>query len=375
MDKLLIVVIDGCSLNYISKETTPNFYRIAKNGFCKCVKSAIPSVTNVNHASILSGKFPCDHGVVGNYYYNKETGEQGFIESSGFIKTDTVLDIFHKRGYSTALLTVKGKVLDTFGSNVDFGISVQNPNEIFVRYLDMDMPPAVGSLEANEWILKACYKLLKKNNPDVVYCTTNDYMMHNFAPETEEAISQMGKIDKWIGKIYDLDPTREIYITADHGMNKKSKVVNLQAVMDRMNYDVVCHPPIKDRYLENHIYQEGGALYLYLKESAKDKEEEILEFLRELPSVELVLAKDEAAKKYRLPEDSIGDYVIFAGKDYAFGELDVEELETDKVRTHGSLHEQAIPLIAVNPRDEACKYRFSRDIVRIICEKLEETGE
>lgn len=371
MDKILIIVIDGCALEYISRENTPNFYRIAKNGFCKCVKAAIPSVTNVNHASILSGKFPSEHGVVGNYFYNKETGEQGFIESAGYIKTDTILDLFHRRGASTALLTVKGKILEVFGSGVDFGISVQNPNEILVRYLDMDRPPGVATLEANKWILKACYNLIKKNNTDVVYCTTNDYMMHNFAPNTKEADAQMKEIDKWIGKIYDLDPNREIYITADHGMNKKSKVINLQAVMDRMKFDIVCHPPIKDRYVENHIYQEGGVLYLYFKEEAKKKEDEIVKFLGELPYVELICTKEEAGKRYNLPVDNIGDYVIFASEECAFGELDGEELETDQVRTHGSLYERAVPLIAVNAREEAAKYRCSRDIVKIIAESLE----
>ena len=296
MNKLLIIVIDGCSPEYISREHTPNIYRIAKDGFYKIVKASIPSVTNVNHATILSGKFPCDHGMVGNYFYNKETGEQGFIESSDFIKTDTILEIMHNQGASTALLTVKGKILEVFGKGVDFRISVQNPSEVLVRYLDMPSPPPVGSLEANGWIMEACYRLLKKNNPDIVYCTTNDYMMHNYAPDTKEAILQMEEIDNWIGKIYDLDHTREIYITADHGMSKKTHLINLQTIMDRKDYEVVCHPPIKDRYIENHIYQEGGVLFLYFNNENDEKKEEILSFLEEAPYIEMVCTKEEAAK-------------------------------------------------------------------------------
>ncbi|MBR0598985.1 alkaline phosphatase family protein [Clostridiales bacterium BAD-6] len=368
MNKLLIIVIDGCSPEYISKETTPNLYRIAKDGFCKGVKAAIPSVTNVNHATILSGRFPSEHGVVGNYYYNKDTGEQGFIESPDFIKADTILNIMHQKGASTALLTVKGKVLEVFGKGVDFRISMQDPNDIFARYLEMPPPPPVGSLEANGWILEACYKLLKKNNPDVVYCTTNDYMMHNYAPDTEEAIQQMKEIDSWIGKIYDLDHTREIYITADHGMSKKTHLINLQNIMDSKGYQVVCHPPIKDRYIENHIYQEGGVLFLYFKKEQDEKTEEILSFLEEAPYVDMVCSKEEAAKKFNLPIDLIGDYVVLAAEDYAFGEIEGEELVTENVRTHGSLYERAIPLIAVNAKEVPEKYRYSRDIVKIILE-------
>ncbi|MEG1584691.1 MAG: ectonucleotide pyrophosphatase/phosphodiesterase, partial [Anaerovorax sp.] len=305
MKKLLIIVIDGCAIDYISRENTPNFYRMAKNGFCKCVKSAMPSVTNVNHATILSGEFPAQHGVVGNYYYNRDTGEAGFIEEAGYIKVDTIMDLYKKNGKSTALLTVKGKVLEVFGSGVKFGISVQKPNEILIRYLDMDMPPKVGTLEANLWILEACHNLLRKNNPDLVYCTTNDYMMHNYAPDTKEAVEQMKAMDKWIGKIYDLDTTREIYITADHGMNKKGKIVNLQHIMDREAYEVVCHPPIKDRYIENHLYQEGGVLYLYFSEQAMEKKEQIIHFLEKQEFIESIHTNKEAERKYGLPADNI----------------------------------------------------------------------
>lgn len=73
MDKVMILVIDGCSPEYLTKETAPNIYRIAENyGFHKFVECVMPSVTNVNHASILSGKWPDKTGVIGNYYYNPE---------------------------------------------------------------------------------------------------------------------------------------------------------------------------------------------------------------------------------------------------------------------------------------------------------------
>jgi len=366
MNKLLIIVIDGCSTEYISRESTPNLYRIAEDGFYKVIESAVPSVTNVNHATILTGKFPSEHGVVGNYFYKRETGEQGFIESSNFIKAETILDIMHHRGAVTALLTVKGKVLEVFGKGVDFGISAEHPSEILTGYLDMPSPPPVGSLDANGWICNACYKLLVKDNPDVVYCTTNDYMMHNYAPETKQASDQMKEIDAWIGKIYDLDHSREIYITADHGMNKKTKLINLQAIMDKNGYEVVCHPPIKDRYIENHVYQEGGILFLYFKNQQDKNKEKILSLLEEAPYVEMVYTKEEAAKQFDLPIDNIGDYVVFAAEDCAFGDLLGEELTTDHVRTHGSLHEREIPFIAVNAKDAPEKYRYSRDIVKNI---------
>ena len=92
MNKVLILVIDGCAPEYITPEFAPNIHRLAKQyGFVKTVKAVVPTVTNVNHASILSGKFPSETGMVGNYYYNPITGEEGYIEEKGFMKASAGL--------------------------------------------------------------------------------------------------------------------------------------------------------------------------------------------------------------------------------------------------------------------------------------------
>ena len=68
-NKVMILVIDGCAPEYITPEFAPHIHRLAEQfGFSKTVKAVVPTVTNVNHASILSGKFPSETGMAGNYY-------------------------------------------------------------------------------------------------------------------------------------------------------------------------------------------------------------------------------------------------------------------------------------------------------------------
>ena len=78
MRKVLIFVIDGCAPEYLTEKTAPDIFRLAKQdgGFVKTVQAAVPTVTNVNHACILSGAFPEDTHVIGNYYYNRQTGRR-----------------------------------------------------------------------------------------------------------------------------------------------------------------------------------------------------------------------------------------------------------------------------------------------------------
>lgn len=364
MDKTLLVVIDGCAPEYLTRKTAPDLFSMTDScGFAKRVKCAVPSVTNVNHACILSGCFPEDTKVVGNYYYDRETRKEGFIEERGFMKAETIFQAYRKAGKKTALLTVKGKVLGVYGEGVDIGISVQNPNKELLDHLGLEMPPKVQSPESTQWIMKAMLACIEKEDPDFVYCTTNDFVFHHYGPGTPEAEEQISYANKYISEIHQIDPERRIYITADHGMNQKKRLINFQTMADNRGLRLYCLPPLKDRYVENHIYQEGGILYVFLEKDQKT--EDFFKFAKEIPEIERIMTNKEAAREFKLPENEIGDYVLLASEDCAFGEVPGERLITDEVRTHGSLYEREIPLLAINPEAPKEAYKYSKDIAAI----------
>lgn len=361
MKKVMILVIDGCAPEYLTEKTAPNIFRLAgERGFFKTVQGAMPSVTNVNHAFILSGRWPAETRVIGNYFYDRATGKEGFIEERGFMKAETILQHVRKQGGKTALFTVKGKVLGVYGDGADIGISAQAPEAALLSRYGLEAPPAIDSVEASEWIVKAAYRCIETDSPELLYCTTNDYIFHHFAPGAEEARAQIRAIDAYIEKIAEREPERQIYITADHGMNKKTRIVNFQTAAGKAGFDVYCLPPLKDRYVENHIYQEGGMLYVFLKDPSQA--EAFRDFAAAQPYMEQVLTAGEAAVRYHLPEEPIGDYVLLTEKDSAFGECSQEILYTEESRTHGSLYEREIPLLAINPEREKEEYAYSKDI-------------
>ena len=369
-NKVMILVIDGCAPEYITPEFAPNIHRLAKQyGFAKTVKAVVPTVTNVNHASILSGKFPSETGMAGNYYYNPATGEEGFIEEKGFMKAETLLQAYRKRGLKTAFLTVKGKLLGVYGHAADFGISVQTPDEALLKKLGLAAPPEVSSLESSRWIVEAARAVIKKEDPALVYCTTNDFGFHHFGPEAAEAQRQVRQIDEAVAAIHEADPERQIYITADHGMNQKHQLLDFQQLADEAGLHIFCLAPLKDRYKENHVYQEGGILYLFLKKP--EEKDALLALIKTRPEIEAVMTNKEAAEKMHLPLRGIGDYVIFTAPDCAFGELErTVTLVTDASRTHGSLYEQEVPLLAIHPAAPADAYQYSKDIAAVLFEMI-----
>jgi phosphonoacetate hydrolase len=217
----------------------------------------------------------------------------------------------------------------------------------------------VYSADLNYWAFRAAGHLLRHQS-DFVYLSTTDYMMHTYAPDRLESLEHMHQVDRFLGAIVDEHPRIEVYVTADHGMNAKPFAVDLQRVLRREGVSAEVVPVIKDRYVKHHGNL-GGSCYVYL-EQERDIEK-TARILHALEGVKEVLERLAAAKRFRLAADRIGDLVVFGARDYCFGDLD-QEREPTKVRTHGSLYESTVPLIAYGRKVQGADYQFNFDITR-----------
>lgn len=139
---IFFLVLDGCAPEYFTAETAPRLHRLAgAHGFVKRVQCAMPSVTNVNHACLLSGKWPEETGIAGNYVYDPKTGREGFLEERGYMRAPTLLQWARRAGGKTALLTVKGKILGVYGEGADIGLSAEKPDPALLERLGLMPPP------------------------------------------------------------------------------------------------------------------------------------------------------------------------------------------------------------------------------------------
>lgn len=110
-------------------------------------------------------------------------------------------------------------------------------------------------------------------------------------------------------------------------------------------------------------------IYVFLNDKAQA--DAFVRFAGEQPYIEQVLTKEEAAELYHLPVDQIGDYVLLTEKDSAFGECGQDILYTQESRTHGSLYERDVPLIAINPERAEHEYAYSKDVAAFLFEAAE----
>jgi len=132
-----------------------------------------------------------------------------------------------------------------------------------------------------------------------------------------------------------------------------------------------CVSPVADRLLVHHRGF-GGVSYVYLH--SKEEQAAVSTFLCGLNGVEEVLSRSEAAKRFHLMPDRIGDLIVLADAETVFGDLGVpiETLGTG-YRNHGSLYEEKVPLIlygadGVTPSSETFDMNF--DLTRWLCRTI-----
>jgi phosphonoacetate hydrolase len=344
--RIVVGMIDGLGLDYLAAQPLPNLRHMATAGLQREVTAIMPTVTNVNNVSISTSALPREHGLTGNSYYNEASGEADYMESADFLLRPTLSQRAARHGVKSALLTCKKKSVNLLARDAEVAIAAENPAPEFVaRY---GPAPDIYSREINEWLWIAAIDLLK-TRPDigVLYVHTTDYPMHMWAPDREESQEHLRRLDALIGAAAEAAPDAAFFLTADHGMNYKKRCWDLDKALGARGSGVrFALSAEKDRYVKHHRTF-GGTGYVWL--NAPGDAGEVRERLLGLEGIESVLARDEAAARFDLMPERIGELVVTGDRDTVFGELatDFEALPSS-YRSHGSLHESDVPLIVYN---------------------------
>jgi len=371
------VCIDGSEPGYIEAAIeaglAPNFKRIMETGTNVLAKSIVPSFTNPNNMSIITGRPPAVHGIAGNYFYDPATGEEVMMNDAKFLRAPTIMAKFHDAGARVAVVTAKDKLRALLCKNIDFasgraiGFSSEKANQVNLATNGIDDAlglvgmalPDVYSGALSEFVFAAGVKLLNTFKPDLMYLSTTDYIQHKAAPGSAIANEFYAMIDRYVGELDASGAT--LVMTADHGMNDKHltdtspDVIYLQSLLDdwlgktleQGGARVIL--PITDPYVVHHGAL-GSFATVYLPADADASA--LAARLGEIDGIDEALTKTEACARFELPADRLGDLVIVSGKHKVLGTSaerhDLSGL-TDPLRSHGGITEQTVPMIANRP--------------------------
>jgi phosphonoacetate hydrolase len=341
---------DGLGLDYRLRGPMPTLDSMARDGFATVVSAVMPTVTNVNNVSICCAAWPEEHGITGNSYFDPVRGEATYMESDSFLLAPTIFERARERGIRGALLTAKRKTVDLIGRGAGLAITAEDPPAALVER--HGPAPDIYSAEINHWLWRVAIEVLARR-PDLglLYVHTTDYAMHMWPPEAVESRRHVEEIDRLIGQARDVAPGAAFFVTADHGMNFKSRCWDLTRACAARGAPVRFSLSVeKDRYVRHHRTF-GGTAWVWLQ--SPEDEGAVAGVISDLPGVELVLRRAEAARRFRLKADRIGDLVVIGDRETVFGELDAEsETLPADYRSHGSLHEREVPLLIWNYRGD-----------------------
>jgi len=366
----IVICLDGSQKEYFEEASklklTPNIDSLKKNGEDLLVNSAIPSFTNPNNISIVTGRPSSIHGICGNFFYTPSTGEEVMMNDPKFLRAPTIFQKYYESGAKIAIVTAKDKLRKLLSHGLAFNdaraicfsseksdqVSLnENGIEEVNQWLGMEVPE-VYSQGLSEFVMAAGVKLLHEFKPDIMYLSTTDFIQHKYAPGEEVANTFYAMFDKYIGELN--TNNNSIIITADHGMQPKSKsdgtpnAIYLQDILDaklgKNESKVIL--PITDPYVVHHGAL-GSFATIYL--SDKSMINHAISEIKKFDDIEIVLTNDVACEKYHLPQDRMGDIICMSSKYMTIGSSETAHDFTnlkEPLRSHGGLHEREVPFIS-----------------------------
>jgi phosphonoacetate hydrolase len=365
----VVIVVDGFDPAYLehgfANGTLPTLKSFKQKGFVSIAACSIPSTTNTNNTSIVTGVPPSVHGINGNYYLDAETGREIMITDASRLRCGTILGALSRVGVSTAVVTAKDKLLKVLAygmSGIHFSSEYAKKANLTDNGIE-EVEKLVGrpqpdqySADLSLFVLDAGVQLLSSARPSLMYLSTSDYVQHKHAPGEPEADAYHHAVDARIAKLLALGAA--VAITADHGMNDKTAAngePNVVYLEDELNsrfgagtVRVIC--PIADPFVKHH-----GALGSFVRVHLREPADigSMMEFARALSGVELVLDKQQVCAQFDLPLDREGDFAVFSDRNTVVGarrqDHDLSQLAGHRLRSHGGLAEQSVPFLLSRP--------------------------
>ena len=96
--RVVVAMVDGLGPDYLEQSPMPVLKGLMAKGFTKTVAGVMPSVTNVNNASIATGTWPEEHGITGNSFFDEAKGQAEYMENSAYLLRPTLFERAAKRG-------------------------------------------------------------------------------------------------------------------------------------------------------------------------------------------------------------------------------------------------------------------------------------
>ena len=119
---LVVVCVDGCEPDYLTRAVAagamPWLGPTLDRGTNRLADCVIPSFTNPNNLSIVTGAPPAVHGICGNYFWDADAGVEVMMNDPKYLRAGSILAVFSQAGARVAVVTAKDKLRRLLGEGL-----------------------------------------------------------------------------------------------------------------------------------------------------------------------------------------------------------------------------------------------------------------
>lgn len=337
MNKTAVIDVVGLSNSIIGEHTPFLKEYIAKNHL-SLIQPMLPAVTTAVQSTYLTGRWPKDHGIVGNGWYDKVDCEIKFWKQSNKLVRGE--KIWEKAKQQNSLFTC----LQLFGwynmyAEVDFSVTPR-PNYLADgrKIPDCYSQPAAlrdhlqkalgqfplfqfwgpnANVKSSQWITDAAILTDKRYDPTLsfIYLPHLDYCLQKAGPDVSVIKKELHEIDRLVKQLvthYEKKDAR-IILLSEYGICPVNKPIHINRLLREKGLLAIR----VERGLE--LLDPGASkafavadhqiAHVYINDKTVEQEVRIL--LENTEGIELVLDPEQQAA-HHIQHERAGDFVLMA---------------------------------------------------------------
>ena len=350
---MIIISFDAVSSDDLEiLKTLPNFKKIIDGGsLIKNVESVYPTLTYPAHATIVTGKYPKNHGIIDNTIFNVGDFNPNWYWYRKDIKGETLYDLAKEKGLSTCSLLwpVTGRSSIKYNLAEIFKVK-PHQNQLIQSicagslFYQLELNNKFGHIRRgitqpalDDFVIEAAKYTIDKYSPELMFIhfTDVDTNRHHHGYSGKEAIDGLYRHDKRLGEIIKVLEEKKILsetnivALGDHSQIDVNKIIKLNLLFKENNL-ISLNGKGKVSDYEALCKSLDGSAYVYLKnpkdERIKEKVEELLKGVEENEAkpIEFILKDNEILAEGADPNAS---FMIEASKNFYF----VDDIEGDLI--------------------------------------------
>ena len=343
MTKTIVINIVGLTKRLIG-EHTPFIKAFLEKGKSSFIKPVLPAVTCSAQSTYLTGKWPSEHGIVGNGWYFKEENEVKFWrQSNQLVQAPKIWDILKQEDknftcsnmfwwynmYTTAdygvtprpnYLADGRKIPDVYSYPSNLRDRLQDKLGTFPLF---NFWGPKTSIKSSQWIADATIETDKLYDPTLtlVYLPHLDYNLQRHGNNFDKIAKDLREIDEVVKDLifYYESKNSHIILLSEYGITDVNKPIHLNRVLRKNNLLALR----EERGLE--LLDAGASeafavadhqiCHVYIKNKANLKK--IKSIIASIDGVENVYEKSEL-NAINLDHNRSGDLVVLATTDAWF---------------------------------------------------------